>query len=588
MRILQSPQKNYVLLGIIAVSAVLLSIFSYEYSVSVADQILESSSDDIRSNAKVQTHYLSLILSNGLDSIMTNLKVLSNSRGIQDYDMKDTVLFDAAQKSTNELPDSYIWLDQNGKLLWLSGMNATFLKKQIGLDFSNMQFFIAPRNTHAAYYSVGTQDSKNNGPLWMYISFPVLDASGIFKGVVVSIIKFDLTADILSKQSLEIDKNLVILADSKGTIVYSNNNSITGSNVLKYGSQIAGTQGYLINGYLARSLQGFSDSVDIELNGARRSTIVSEPINYNGKLFWIVYVVAPYNLTRDVEIMLDQQNNFSSLMIIVIGIVAFSIATLIISWNKRLEASISSRTSELKRANDYLLAANDQLTIHDKMQKEFLNIASHEMKTPTQSILLHSNLLTTHPESTYKSIDAIVRNATRLQRLTYDILDVTRIESQTLKLNKEQFNLKDMMLSIIEEYNVQIDTGKINLVYNIEDILVIADKSRITQVISNLLSNAIKFTNAGFINISTQRKNDDQKFIVVSISDSGTGVEPEILPGLFSKFVTKSDMGIGLGLYISKNVIEAHGGKMWLSNNNANGRNGATFSFSLPISTDGI
>jgi two-component system, OmpR family, sensor histidine kinase VicK len=145
-----------------------------------------------------------------------------------------------------------------------------------------------------------------------------------------------------------------------------------------------------------------------------------------------------------------------------------------------------------------------------------------------------------------------------------------------------------MMLSIIEEYNVQIDTGKINLVYNIEDILVIADKSRITQVISNLLSNAIKFTNAGFINISTQRKNDDQKFIVVSISDSGTGVEPEILPGLFSKFVTKSDMGIGLGLYISKNVIEAHGGKMWLSNNNANGRNGATFSFSLPISTDGI
>ena len=86
----------------------------------------------------------------------------------------------------------------------------------------------------------------------------------------------------------------------------------------------------------------------------------------------------------------------------------------------------------------------------------------------------------------------------------------------------------------------------------------------------------------------TQRKNDDQKVIVVSISDSGTGVDPEILPGLFSKFVTKSDMGIGLGLYISKNVIEAHGGKMWVSNNNANGRNGATFSFSLPISADGI
>ena len=129
MRILQSPQKNYVLLGIIAVSAVLLSIFSYEYSVSVADQILESSSDDIRSNAKVQTHYLSLILSNGLDSIMTNLKVLSNSRGIQDIDMKDTVLFDATQKSTNELPDSYIWLDQNGKSAMVKWYECNLFKK---------------------------------------------------------------------------------------------------------------------------------------------------------------------------------------------------------------------------------------------------------------------------------------------------------------------------------------------------------------------------------------------------------------------------------------------------------------------------
>ena len=129
MRILQSPQKNYVLLGIIVVSAVLLSIFSYEYSVSVADQILESSSDDIRSNAKVQTHYLSLILSNGLDSIMTNLKVLSNSRGIQDIDMKDTVLFDAAQKSTNELPDSYIWLDQNGKSAMVKWYECNLFKK---------------------------------------------------------------------------------------------------------------------------------------------------------------------------------------------------------------------------------------------------------------------------------------------------------------------------------------------------------------------------------------------------------------------------------------------------------------------------
>ena len=185
-------------------------------------------------------------------------------------------------------------------------------------------------------------------------------------------------------------------------------------------------------------------------------------------------------------------------------------------------------------------------------------------------------------------IQAIQRNAIRLQKLTSDILDVTRIESRTLNLNKEQFNLTDLILSIIENYTSRIENysnSNVKLLYNRpkEDVIAEADKGRISQVISNLLSNALKFTKEGVISITSEKK-DIQIF--VSIKDTGTAIDPELMPRLFSKFATKSQSGTGLGLFISKSIIEAHDGTMWASNNytsQENGR-GALFTFNLPIS----
>ena len=233
-------------------------------------------------------------------------------------------------------------------------------------------------------------------------------------------------------------------------------------------------------------------------------------------------------------------------------------------------------------------ALNEELKRSDKMQKDFINIASHEMKTPTQAILGYSYLLKSHPEKSEEMIQAIQRNAIRLQKLTSDILDVTRIESQTLNLNKEQFNMTELILSIIEDYTSRIENdsnSNVKLLYNRpkEDVIAEADKARISQVISNLLSNALKFTREGVISITSEKK-DSQ--IVVSIKDTGTGIHPEIMPRLFSKFATKSQSGIGLGLFISKSIVEAHGGKMWASNNDTNeeNRGGALFAFNLPLS----
>jgi two-component system, OmpR family, sensor histidine kinase VicK len=231
----------------------------------------------------------------------------------------------------------------------------------------------------------------------------------------------------------------------------------------------------------------------------------------------------------------------------------------------------------------------EQLKIHDRMQKEFINIAAHELRNPIQPLVLSSESLKgSMPDEERVSI--VIRNAKKLQMLANEILDVTKIESKTLKLNKENIDLREIILYGIKDLqNYQtITEGKVNLVYepSKEDIFVEADRDRVGQVISNLLNNAIKFTEEGTISI-TGRKSADSQEVVVSVKDNGCGIDNEILPRLFSKFVTKSETGgTGLGLYICKSIIEAHGGKIWAENNKS--EKGATFCFSLPYALPSI
>jgi two-component system, OmpR family, sensor histidine kinase VicK len=235
---------------------------------------------------------------------------------------------------------------------------------------------------------------------------------------------------------------------------------------------------------------------------------------------------------------------------------------------------------------------NEQLKLHDKMQKEFINIASHEMKTPTQAILGMSGLLQYYPEKKDELIEVIQRNAKRLQALTSDILDVTRIESQTFQLEKERFNIYELLSEVIKDYTERIksDNKNIELLYEQQNInrpiLIEADKGRINQVLSNLLNNALKFTHEGQITISVYENSDNEnkKEVVVRVVDTGSGIDNKIYPKIFSKFTTKSHQGTGLGLFISKSIIEAHGGRIWAEKNNDNVKNkGATFIFTLPI-----
>jgi signal transduction histidine kinase len=230
---------------------------------------------------------------------------------------------------------------------------------------------------------------------------------------------------------------------------------------------------------------------------------------------------------------------------------------------------------------------HEQLQNFNKMQNDFVNIAAHELRTPIQPIIGLSGLLTNSQHIEQKEremLNIIIRNAKRLQQLTEDILDITRIESKSLQLKKEQFNLSEILRNAISDFQNQLSKEHKDTNLDLEfiepknDILVEADKGRINQIVSNLLSNAIKFTDHG--NVSIMAICNEHKAIV-SIKDTGPGIDPVILPRLFTKFATKSTTGTGLGLYISKNIIEAHSGRIWAENNTD--AKGATFYFSLPL-----
>ena len=281
----------------------------------------------------------------------------------------------------------------------------------------------------------------------------------------------------------------------------------------------------------------------------------------------------------------------------------------------------------------------EKLKGNEKMQKEFINIAAHELRTPIVPILNLSELLYSNAngqrrqrqvqeEEQKEMLKIILRNANRLHQLTEDILDATRIESHSLQIRRERFNLNDVILNIMEDYRKQIANGKngnVKLMYEPANssassnssgnrnnrnnsssitLVVEADRQRLIQVISNLLDNAIKFTEEGTVTISTsirKRKEDADKDgevkgeeeVIIAVKDTGTGIDSELMPRLFTKFAAKSYQGTGLGLFISKSIVEAHGGKMWAENNNSSSDdahdsdsktkdNGATFYFTLP------
>jgi signal transduction histidine kinase len=579
-------KNSIALLALTGAIAVSLSLVSFQYSSFTSTEILKIAANDIRSNVKIQAHDLESVFVNKLESVTTNLQVVANSRPAQDGEFeRGQTLFNAAQESTGNLTNFYVWLDSEGKLVWLSNLNQTSYEAFKGTDLSYRSYFIEAKNRQDIYYS-NLIDSNDNISR-IYISYPIVNQqTGEFAGVAAAGIRLDTFGTFLQGELSPETQSGVGMVDSKGIVLYSRNQTVIGQNVFgpEFQAVLPPDLKEPFNEFMRQSLQGQPGLGDFTV-GNQTSTIAYEPIMIEGEQFGTLYVVAPHEFADNVGLLVGQQRNFSTIVAIAIGIAAVVVAALVLVWNSRLERTVDTRTGELriktdelKRSYDSLAVANEQLKVHDRLQKEFINVAAHELRTPTQAILGYAELLQMNPEDRDEMVNAIYRNSVRLQRLTSDILDVTRIESEALRIDKERFNIKDVILGAMQDAHGQLANGKVRFVYDPQDVYLQADRGRISQVVANLLDNSAKFTKEGTITISVEKKNSQ---VIVSVRDTGAGIDSDIMPRLFSKFATKSDKGTGLGLFISRSIVEAHDGRIWCENHPGSG---ATFAFSLPES----
>jgi signal transduction histidine kinase len=223
----------------------------------------------------------------------------------------------------------------------------------------------------------------------------------------------------------------------------------------------------------------------------------------------------------------------------------------------------------------------DKLKVHEKLQSDFVNIAAHELRTPVQAIINYAELATANTEHKDEYYVRLLRNVTRLQKLTEDILEAARIDGGTLRLSKERFDMNALVEAAAEEQRASSNLKGVSLaVVPSDPVQVEGDKGRLGRVVSNLIGNAVKFTEKGTITVTVEASGEGSR-VLVRVADTGTGIDQSILPMLFSRFVAKSRSGTGLGLYISKSIVEEHGGKIWVESSQP-GR-GATFAFEIPV-----
>jgi signal transduction histidine kinase len=623
--------RTFVPLIIIAAVAVSLSLLSYQYSILTSERIATAATQELKDNARIQAYDLSKSLENRLESVCDNLEILANAPLIQIGEYSQArVLINTAENSTEGLTDSYFWIDEMGKLQWAGAfVDQKIYDQYYGADRTDRPYFTEPRDTHQPYIST-LRDSVDGVPR-IYTAYPIIasnDSGGMFKGVLVASMNLGSLGNSVTEQLPQDSQGAVSLMDRNGTILYAQNDALLGKNYfsdevqsLLFTNNPAVNQKDTLNAIIRDSIGGNSGTGEYSSSGVplilAYNPVMFDQGSGNKQHAMSLHLSLPKVFASDIAVLIEQQRNLSTIVPAAIGAFAIAIALMIIRWNSKLERTVKERTSKLE-------AANERLEAQERAQREFINIAAHELRTPIQPILglsaiireSISNLVkqlqtgkgevvyeqvqdsTTIPapsDSIYRfsssssigmivpMVDVINRNAKRLEKLTRNLLDISRIENnKSIELSKERFDLRQKIENVISDMRSIIPRNKdIEIRFESKvkkgSVMIEGDRERIFEVISNLLSNAIKFTEEGEVVVVLDEK-DGQA--IVSVRDTGSGIAPEIYPNLFTKFTTKSEKGTGLGLFIAKNIVEAHGGKIW-AENNSDGR-GATFTFSLP------
>lgn len=553
---------------------------------------------------RIATKSLSQHIGSDLSLVMTVLDGLTNSIYFQKGDIYSVEKTNSLMKDKYAMIDAIIdkifVLDKNDTVI--GGVTNTGVDKYLGADFSQREWV---KQTKQSLIPVFSKGFERQSIFSIYITVPIINQEdGQYIGLIGASIpterffaRYGNVHDINTQFLVVYDKNATILAVGA-------DRSLVGKNF--FGTTVQQFVGHneILNN-LTRNLLKGNPTSGIYNYGKTERINTGQPVFVENKPTYFLQIVTPTKaiFSKISETLFIERLKGYSLLVAVFASIG-SLMIFLLKWNNTMEKEVVKRTNalnksntqldimskELRKSNLSLQNANEQLKQHDKIQKEFINMAAHELRTPIQPILGLSDVLRDHISDSYqiKLLDVIRRNAKRLQRLSRDILDVSKIESNLLKLSKSPVELNEKIktvISDIENGSNNESNDNVQIIFQPKELITVyADKDRVYQVLSNLLNNAVKFTKNGTVTINTSLNNSTNshdKEVIVTITDTGAGISPEIMQKLFSKFVTTSNQGTGLGLFISKGIIEAHGGRIW-AENNPNGV-GARFSFSLPI-----
>jgi signal transduction histidine kinase len=593
--------KKVLLFSIVIIITISYGLFFYlqdNIENNLRNQLFEQQEKlQIESTIALSRH-----IGSDLDSIMARLQMLANSDLLQQGDFSSNKTVDLLEKTYTQIstvtPISRLLLLNADNIATINiispeGLRETF----VGFNFSSFNWVQETKATETPVFSNAYQGIRTNENR-IAVTYPIINReTGEYLGLVATPIPtipffryYGNIYDINSQYVAALDRDSVSLIHPVESFIGEP----------FFGNHTQETVGHnkILNNLITTVMSGGAESAVYEFNAGERLT-TGLPIFVQGKPQYFVFAITPtatfYSEINDIVLMQSIQT-----FALLAGTSAAIIVLIffLIKWNSNLNREVKRRTTELDESNKQLVQANEQLKVHEKMQKEFVNVAAHELRTPVQPILgLSSVLLSKIKDSEqHYLVNVIFRNAKRLGQLTENVLDVTRIESQLFSLKRERFNLNDVIIDCVNDMTVNKNyfhggkkDVKISYQRQKDSFEVEADKTRIIQVISNILSNAIKFSpqHGGTISISLEKEivvdDDDEgkaNRVIVSIKDNGPGIDSELFPKLFSRFTSKSFSGTGLGLFISKNIIEAHGGRIWAQNNH-DGEKGATFSFSL-------
>jgi signal transduction histidine kinase len=626
--------------------AAALSIGSYFYTDYAAGNIANSAKATIRSEVEVQASDMANILSGKLEAVTSNLLVISSSPSIQESNASGIrQLLSAAQNSTAPFTNNYSWINATGTLLESSNQTDVTVTHQANLNLSTRNYFVGAKETGATYIGSAFSGALSHIVI-MTAAQPTYGSGHVFEGVVIASIPVSILAKLIQSETAPQVQASLSLNDDNGTVLYSSlDPSVVGLNAFSsaYNATIPQSLRPEYESLLRHAINSTSPGIgEVTYQGMIRA-VAYQPVIVSvgtgnggdqtrtekvGTIFASLGEVIPLAQTTQIT----QLQLWSSLSITGIGLAAVIAALIALRWNGRLGALVDDRTLELATSNKELeertqdlQRANQELVVREQNQKDVINIAAHELRTPVQPILAVTHVVglkmnekgigpqgSRRAEISEAELGILQRSASRLESLTKNILDVSRLESGTFKLNRERFDLNEGAKEAIEELvptasetsstksvtsAPQLERGaeatasaeralmrrsavanQVEFSPSSEPLIVEADGMRIFEVISNLLRNALKFS-AGGVEVSTSR---DGASAVLRVRDYGSGISADLKPRLFDRFATKSDSGLGLGLYISKKIVEAHGGRIW-GENNQDGKGGASFYFTLPL-----